>query len=196
MIHAALNEWLDYKPKELQMSGMVQIGETLDEISRAYNDCVVGRTPENPFMTIDNTTFYDATRVPSGKHIMWNFARAPTFIGGRAWTESEKDSFADVCISRLSEYAGNSSKIILKRVVLSPQDMEKINPNVVNADSGGGKPTLDQSLYLRPFPGWSQYRTPITGLYMCGPATHPGGGVNGASGHNVAMVALSDLKGS
>ena len=66
MIHAALNEWLDYKPKELQMSGMVQIGETLDEISRAYNDCVVGRTPENPFMTIDNTTFYDATRVPPG----------------------------------------------------------------------------------------------------------------------------------
>ena len=68
-----------------------------------------------------------------------------------------------------------------------------MNPNMINADSGGGKPSIDQSLALRPFPGWSNYRTPIKGLYMCGPATHPGGGVSGASGHNVAKVILEDL---
>ncbi|MDG6997999.1 MAG: NAD(P)/FAD-dependent oxidoreductase [Nitrososphaerota archaeon] len=193
MIHAALDEWLEYNPIEIRSSGMVQIGESLDEISRSYNDCVIGRMPDKPFMTIDNTTWYDKSRAPSGKHIMWNYARAPVFISNRPWTEDEKERFADKCIERLSEYAPNSKKIILKRVVLSPQDIEAINPNLVNGDSGGGKPSLDQALALRPFPNWSSYRTPIRGLYICGPATHPGGGVSGASGHNAAEAALSDL---
>jgi phytoene dehydrogenase-like protein len=78
--------------------------------------------------------------------------------------------------------------------VLSPQDLEAMNPNIVNGDPGVGKATLDQSLALKPFPKWSEYRTPIKGLYMCSPATHPGGGVSGLSGHNAAMIAMQDLK--
>ena len=77
MIHAALDKWLDYRAEGVGMSGMVQIGDSLDQISRAYNDCVIGRPPSEPFMTIDNTTCYDTTRAPRGKHILWNFARLP-----------------------------------------------------------------------------------------------------------------------
>ncbi len=193
MIHAALDDWLNYRPGELSRSGMVQVGESLDQISRAYNDCVVGAMPEEPFMTIDNTTYYDSSRAPKGKHIMWNFARAPTFLHGKPWTEDDKERFAERCLDKLSEYAPNTKKIILKRIVMSPQDIEFLNTNLVNADSGGGKPSLDQSLTLRPFPGWSEYRTPIKNLYICGSSTHPGGGVSGAPGHNAAMVILSDL---
>jgi phytoene dehydrogenase-like protein len=194
MIHAALDEWLDYNPEEIQMSGLVQIGESLNEISRAYNDCVNGIPPDKPFMTIDNTTCYDETRTPRGKHIMWNFVRAPVFVNGKAWTHDQKERFADRCIDRLSEYAPNAKKIILKRIVLSPQDIEAINPNLVYGDPGGGKSTNDQALALRPFPNWSEYLTPIKGLYMCSPASHPGGGVSGLPGHNAAMMAVHDLE--
>ena len=82
----------------------------------------------------------------------------------------------------------------MRRVVLSPEDQERLNPNIVNADPGVGKATLDQSLSLRPFPGWSRYRTPIKGLYMCGSYTHPGGGVSGASGHNAVKIVMEDIE--
>jgi len=194
MIHAALDGWLDYDPPEVRRSGLVQIGETLDEISRAYNDCTTGRPPREPFMTIDNTTGYDITRAPPGKHILWNFVRAPVFVGGKPWTEDQKERFADACIDRLSAYAPNANKIVMKRAVLTPQDIERLNPNLVWGDPNGGKGTSDQALALRPFPNWAEYRTPIVGLYMCSPANHPGGGVSGLSGHNAAMAAIEDAK--
>ena len=194
MIHAALDKWLDYRPEEIRRSGLVQIGDSLDQISRAFNDCVIGRPPTEPFMTIDNTTLYDNTRAPEGKHTLWNFARAPLFVNGRPWTDDDKERFADSCIERLSQYAPNARSIVLKRIVLSPQDIARMNPNLVNADAGGGKSTLDQSLALRPFPNWSQYRTPVSGLYMCSAATHPGWGVSGLAGHNAALIAMQDLK--
>ena len=45
----------------------------------------------------------------------------------------------------------------------------------------------------RPLPGWTDYRTPVLGLYMCGSGTHPGGEVTGAPGHNAAHVIMEDL---
>ena len=42
-------------------------------------------------------------------------------------------------------------------------------------------------------PGWSGYRMPVAGLYLCGSAAHPGGGVVGAPGYNAAQVILEDL---
>ncbi|MDA4112399.1 MAG: hypothetical protein OK439_07650, partial [Thaumarchaeota archaeon] len=90
--------------------------------------------------------------------------------------------------------APNVEKIVLKKVVLSPPDIEGMNPSLVYGDPGVGKATLDQSLALKPFPNWSEYRTPIKGLYMCSPANHPGGGVSGLPGHNAALVAMEDLK--
>lgn len=193
MIHAALNDSIYYKAQDASRSGMVQIGDSLNQISRAFNDCIIGEMPKEPFMTIDNTTSFDRSRAPNGKHIMWNFVRAPAFVKGHPWTEEEKSEFADCAIERLSEYAPNAKTIVLKRVVLSPQDIQNINSNMVNGDPSEGRSTIDQSMALRPFPRWSQYRTPIVGLYMCSPSTHPGGGVSGLSGRNAALVALNDL---
>ncbi len=194
MIHAALDKWLDYRPEDIRRSGMVQIGDSLNQISRAYNDCVIGKMPSEPFMTIDNTSCYDSSRAPAGKHTLWDFARAPVLLNGKSWSVEDKEKFADICIEKLSQYAPNAKRIILKRVVLAPQDIEKLNANFVNGDPGGGSATLDQSLALRPFPGWSQYRTPVKGLYMCGPSNHPGGGVSGLAGHNAAVEAIQDAK--
>jgi phytoene dehydrogenase-like protein len=193
MIHAALDDWLRYKQDDVRRAGIVQVGDSIESVSRAYNQCVNGLLPEEPFMTIDNTTLYDGSRAPPGKHILWDFVRTPARLRHGDW-EDVKESFADRCIDALEKYAPGVKDLILKRVVLSPADLEAINPNIVNADPGVGKASLDQSLSLRPFPGYSSYRTPVKGLYMCGAYTHPGGGVSGIPGRNAALAAIEDLE--
>ncbi len=194
MIHAAMSEAPDYISEDTRKAGIVQIGETVNEISRAFNDSTIGRLPDRPFMTLNNSTYYDKSRSPEGKHTMWNFVRAPVMIGGKPWTEDDKEKFAAISLARLAEYAPNISKSVLKMVVMSPQDIEALNPNVINGDPVLGKPSIDQMLSLRPFPGYSKYRTEINGLYMCSSATHPGGGVSGLPGRNAALQAIEDLK--
>jgi phytoene dehydrogenase-like protein len=56
-----------------------------------------------------------------------------------------------------------------------------------------GELSLEQLFFLRPVPGWARYRTPLEGLYMCGSATHPGGGIMGAPGRLAARAILADL---
>jgi phytoene dehydrogenase-like protein len=53
---------------------------------------------------------------------------------------------------------------------------------------------LDQALWMRPVPALAGYRTPLEGLYLCGPAMHPGGPVVGAAGANAASIVLRDMK--
>ncbi|MEM3096804.1 MAG: NAD(P)/FAD-dependent oxidoreductase [Nitrososphaerota archaeon] len=193
MIHAALNGWLSYRQEDVRRAGIVQIGPSIESVSRAYNQCLNSILPDEPFMTIDNTTLYDQSRAPPGKHTLWNFVRTPARLRGTKW-EDVKEGFGDRCIDTLEVYAPGVKGLILKRVVLSPADLEFINPNIINADPGIGKASLDQSLYLRPFPGYASYRTPIRGLYMCGAYTHPGGGVSGIPGRNAALTAIADVE--
>lgn len=192
MIHAALGEAPNYIAEEASEAGMVQIGESVDEISRAFNDSTTGRIPQHPFMTLNNSTIFDGTRAPPGKHIMWNFVRAPARVGGKEWSKDAKEEIYRISMDRLAEYAPNINNSILKSVVMSPQDIESKNANVINGDPVFGQPTVHQMMALRPFPGYSKYRTPLTGLYMCSAATHPGGGVSGLSGRNAAFEAIDD----
>ena len=55
-----------------------------------------------------------------------------------------------------------------------------------------GVMSLSSLWFMRPLPGYADYRTPIKGLYLCGAATHPGGGVMGACGYNAAREILKD----
>jgi len=193
MVHAALDRWLNFKPIALQRAGIVQIGPSLRYISEAYNQCINGIPPKRPFITINNTTVYDTSRAPQGKHTLWALARAPAELSKGRWSDV-KEKFADRIIEVISQYAPNINKIILKRVVLSPEDIQSIAPNIILGDPCIGSATIDQSMALRPFPGWSTYRTPIKGLYMCSASTHPGGGISGAPGYNAVKVILEDVE--
>jgi phytoene dehydrogenase-like protein len=192
MIHAALSQWMDYSPRDMRKAGIVQIGPSMRYISEAYNQCYNGIPPTKPFMTIDNTTLYDQTRAPKGKHILWAFVRAPAHLREGKWRDV-KEEFADRSIDVISEYAPNIKKIILKRAVYSADDIQRINSNLVGGDPGIGSATPDQSNALRPFTSWSRYKTPIKGLYMCSSSTYPGAGVSGAPGHNAVKVVTEDI---
>ncbi|MGE5735102.1 MAG: phytoene desaturase family protein, partial [Acidobacteriota bacterium] len=96
-------------------------------------------------------------------------------------------------VKKIGEHAPNVPNSILTRQVLTPLDLERTY-GLTEGNIFHGDLRLEQLFFMRPVPGWSQYRMPIAGLYLCGAGTHPGGGVTGAPGHNAARQVLRDWK--
>jgi phytoene dehydrogenase-like protein len=113
---------------------------------------------------------------------------APYKLRDATWDEL-RESFADRCFDVLNEYAPNFKSSVLARQVLTPLDLERTF-NLTGGNIFQGAMSLSQLFAFRPVPGFADYRTPIRGLYLCGSAAHPGGGVMGAAGANAARVIL------
>jgi phytoene dehydrogenase-like protein len=115
---------------------------------------------------------------------------APYNLKEGAWGE-KREEFGNNVIDTVSEYAPNLKKIIVGKQVLTPLDIER-EFGLTQGNIFQGELSLEQLFFLRPVPGWAQYRTPIKNLYMCGSATHPGGGIMGAPGRLAALEILKD----
>jgi phytoene dehydrogenase-like protein len=172
--------------------GTIHISPTLDYIERAFDDAKYGWPSREPILEITLPTALDSTVAPTGQHLMNIFVQyAPYKLAeGKHWDELKED-FADRCIELLGRYAPNVPGAILHRQVLSPLDLERLFGLTGGNIMQGAMSPL--SLFsLRPVPGWADHRTPIRGLYLCGAASHPGGGVLGACGRNGAEEILRD----
>ena len=84
------------------------------------------------------------------------------------------------------------SKLIDESIVLSPRDLE-VEFGLTEGNINHGEMTLDQLLFMRPTVSSAQYTTPFHNLYLCGPGTHPGGGLHGMNGYNAAKKVLSEF---
>ena len=98
-------------------------------------------------------------------------------------------------IDTIAEYAPNLKNIIVGRQVVTPLDLER-EWGLTEGNIFQGELSLEQLFFLRPVPGWAQYKTPIKNLWMCGSATHPGGGIMGAPGRLAALEILKHAKGT
>lgn len=171
--------------------GTIHISPTMDFLERAYDDAKYGRPSAEPILELTLPTSVDGTIAPPGKHIMSMFVQyAPYRLAEGNWDDI-KEQFADCCIALLSRYAPNVPRAILHRQVLSPLDLERTY-RLTGGNIFQGAMTPGQLFALRPVPGWADHRTPIRGLYVCGAASHPGGGVMGACGRNAAIEMLRD----
>jgi phytoene dehydrogenase-like protein len=133
----------------------------------------------------------DPQMAPAGKHVMSIFVQyAPYNLNG-GWKDAQREAFGDAVINAIAEYAPNIKDIILHRQVLTPLDIER-EFGLSEGNIFQGELTLEQLFFLRPAPGWAQYKTPVRNLYMCGSATHPGGGIMGAPGRNAALRILKE----
>ena len=176
-----------------QHRGTIHVGPSMDYIDRAWDDARAGRPSREPFLEVTIPTTYDPALAPAGKHIMSIFVQyAPFDLAEGAWDQL-KEGYADRVIETLTAYAPNLPQIIRQRHVLSPLDLER-DFGLTGGDIFHGEMTPDRLFFLRPVPGWAQYRTPIAGLYLCGSGTHPGGGVMGAPGYNAAREILRDWR--
>jgi phytoene dehydrogenase-like protein len=96
----------------------------------------------------------------------------------------------ELALERLTEFAPNLRSLVLAAQVITPRDFEA-QYGLSEGHLYGGDMTPTQAFFLRPIPGFAQYRTPIEQLYLCGAATHPGGGVSGLAGKNAANQVMN-----
>lgn len=172
--------------------GTMHIGPSIDYLERAYDDAKYGRPSEHPILEMTMPTSVDTTIAPEGRHIVSMFVQyAPYHLAEGNWDDI-KESFADRCIDELAKYAPNVPGAILHRQVLSPLDLERTF-GLTGGNIFQGAMSMRQLYALRPVVGWADHRTPIQRLYLCGAASHPGGGVMGACGRNAAGEILRDM---
>jgi len=176
--------------------GAMSISPAVDYMERAYDEAKYGHWSTRPYIDMVIPTLTDTSLAPPGKHILSCFVQyAPYKLApGLDW-ETEKEKFGDTVVNTIAEYAPNIKDIILHQQVLTPLDLER-EFGLSEGNIFQGELSLEQLFFLRPVPGWAQFRTPIKNLYMCGSATHPGGGIMAAPGRLAALEILKDGKGA
>lgn len=160
---------------------------------RCYDIAKFGEIPEELWVDCVVSSNADPSLAPAGKHILTCFVQyVPYHLRQGNWDEN-RELLGDRVIRKIAEYAPNVPNAIIARQVLTPLDLERTY-GLTEGNIFHGDLRLEQLFFMRPVSGWSQYRTPIDGLYLCGAGAHPGGGVTGAPGHNAAHQVLRDWK--
>ncbi len=180
-------------PKPLHR-GTVDILPSMDYVERAYDEAKYGAFSSHPFIESVYQSAVDPSVAPPGKHTMTCFVQyAPTELVKTTW-DRFKPRAAEIILDTIEAYAPNIRKVVRHWQIQAPPDLER-TLGLTGGNIFQGDITPDQIFSFRPVPGWSGYRMPMPGLYLCGSAAHPGGGVVGAAGYNAANVILEDLRG-
>ena len=177
------------------LRGAISISPSIDYMERAYDEAKYGDYSKRPYIDMVIPSLTDPSVAPPGKHVMSCFVQyAPYKLKEGTWDE-KREAFGDTVIDTIAEYAPNLKNIIVGRQVVTPLDLER-EWGLTEGNIFQGELSLEQLFFLRPVPGWAQYKTPIKNLWMCGSATHPGGGIMGAPGRLAALEILKQSKGS
>jgi len=175
------------------LRGAISISPSVDYMERAYDEAKYGRYSRGPYIDMVIPSLTDPSLAPPGKHVMSCFVQyAPYKLTEGTWDE-KREEFGDNVINTIAQYAPNIKNLIVGRQVVTPLDLER-EWGLTEGNIFQGELSLEQLFFLRPVPGWAHYRTPIENLYMCGSATHPGGGIMGANGRLAALEILKDYK--
>jgi len=176
-----------------QHRGTIHLCPDRNYIEKAYDKAKYCYISDSPIIEATIPSSLDDTVAPKGKHVMSMFTQYfPYKLADDAGTlEENKKRYAERCIDIMTEYAPNFRKSVLNYQVLSPMDLERVY-GLTGGNIMQGTMSLSSLSFMRPVPGYADYRTPVKGLYMCGAATHPGGGVMGACGYNAAREILRD----
>jgi phytoene dehydrogenase-like protein len=175
------------------LRGAISISPSVEYMERAYDEAKYGSFSTRPYIDVVIPSLTDPSVAPPGKHVLSCFVQyAPYRLREGTW-EEKREAFGDTVVDTLAEHAPNIKNIIVGRQVLTPLDLER-EFGLTEGNIFQGELALEQLFFLRPVAGWAQYRTPIKNLYMCGSATHPGGGIMGAPGRLAALEILRDWK--
>jgi len=173
------------------LRGAISFSPSLDDMERAYDDAKYGRFSKKPYIDMIIPTLVDPSMAPPGKHVISCFVQyAPYKLAPELGTwDDQREAFGDAVIDRIAEFAPNIREIILHRNVQTPLDIERTT-GLSEGNIFQGELSLEQLFFNRPVPGYARFRTPIRDLWLCGSATHPGGGIMGANGRIAAMEVL------
>jgi phytoene dehydrogenase-like protein len=164
------------------LRGTLARSPSVEALERAFDAAKRGGLAEQPYLEATIPTLADPTLAPDGQHVMQIWLQYAPY---RA--EIDPARVRELALDCLSDHAPGLRALVLHAQVLTPHDLAD-QLSLSEGHLYGGDMTLDQAFFLRPLPGYAQYRTPIEGLFLCGAATHPGGGVSGLAGRNLASV--------
>jgi phytoene dehydrogenase-like protein len=156
--------------------GTIVLAHSLDDVEGAFQDAVAGRAAQKPFADICIPSVFDKTLAPEGKHVMSMFTQWVPHEWAKEPNQAELEAYADRVISRVEELAPGFKSSILHRQVIGPYEMEK-EYGLIGGNIFHGELSVSQLFHMRPAPGYTDFRTPIRGLFQASSATHGGGGV-------------------
>ena len=173
------------------LRGAISFSPSIDEMETAYDEAKYGRYSRKPYIDMIIPTLVDPSMAPPGKHVISCFVQyAPYKLAPElgSW-DDQREAFGDAVIDRIAEFAPNIRDIILYRNVQTPLDIERTT-GLTEGNIFQGELSLEQLFFNRPVPGYARFRTPVRDLWLCGSATHPGGGIMGANGRIAALEVL------
>ncbi len=183
-IDYALDGPVPWKAEACQRAGTVHLGGTLAEIAASERAPYKGEHAEKPYVLVAQSSLFDSTRAPEGKHTLWAYCHVP---------HESTFNMTERIERQIERFAPGFKDRVLARNVMPPAELERHNSNLVGGDINGGTQDFRQ-LFTRPtFRIGSPYSTPVRGLYICSSSTPPGGGVHGMCGHMAARAALSEV---
>jgi phytoene dehydrogenase-like protein len=160
-------------------------------MERAYDDAKYGRFSTRPYIDMIIPTLVDPSMAPPGKHVISCFIQyAPYHLDPALGTwDDQREAFGDAVVDTIAERAPNLRQVIVGRQVLTPLDLER-TLGLTEGNIFQGELSLEQLFFNRPVPGYARFRSPVRDLWLCGSATHPGGGIMGANGRLAALEVL------
>lgn len=195
-LHYALDATPEWLSEGLQDVALIHLSDGIDAVSKSANEAERGMLPETPTICVGQPHRLDSSRCPEGKAILWlQIPDAPRTIKGDAaceiatngtWDEATREAFADRIENILSQHIKDFDQIKLARRAYSPADLAALNMNLVGGDPYGGQCSIDQFFVFRPFSSSRNGGTLFRNLHHIGASTHPGPGLGGGSGFNIA----------
>ena len=178
-IDYALSDPIPWKARECSRAATVHLGGTFEEIATSEKAVRSGQHAERPFVLLVQSTLFDPSRAPAGKHIAWAYCHVPNRSNVDMLPNMER---------QIERFAPGFRETVLARRVLYSADLERMDANLIGGDIGGGAMDLRQILFR---PTRRQYATSAKGIYLCSSSTPPGGGVHGMCGYHAAKLALA-----
>jgi phytoene dehydrogenase-like protein len=182
-IDYALSDPIPWTAPECRRAGTVHAGGTFDQVAAAEAAVAAGKHPEKPFVLVAQTSLFDASRAPQGKHTAWAYCHVPNGSTVEMTGAIER---------QIERFAPGFRDTVIARHTMNCADFESHNTNYLGGDIGAGAMTLRQAIF-RPAPRRSPYTTPNPRFYLCSAAAPPGPGVHGMAGWNAARKALRAL---
>jgi phytoene dehydrogenase-like protein len=176
-----------------QERSLFTLAPSLQEAEDIYNQAARGDVPDELWVDCVLASNVDPGLVTEGRHVLTCFVQFLPYAPRNSSWDQQRDTLGDMVIERIGRYAPNVPDSLIAKKIYTPKDLEDTF-GITEGNIFHGDINMGQLFFMRPLPGWAQYRTPIDGLYLCGAGTHPGGGVTGAPGYNAAHKILRDIK--
>ncbi|MBX2798495.1 MAG: NAD(P)/FAD-dependent oxidoreductase [Myxococcales bacterium] len=193
----ALDAPVPWQAQACRSAAVVHVGESIEDLRRFTEQVRGGDLPEQPYLVVGQHTLADPSRAPEGRHTLYVYTHAPSTLdpgrypgGWPAWREH----LADRVRARIEWLAPGFSRHVIGRRISDPEDLERMDRNLVGGDMGGGTSQWWHQLVFRPVFPYFRYRTPVRGVYLASSYAHPGAGIHGMCGWNAAGIALRDYR--